>query len=221
MNILLTSSGLSSPALMSCAENMIAGRRPQSAHIIVTASSQLEEKDSARLAMAQLNGMGIPKVEFFDFQRQSISDLENSQLLYVNGGNTFKLMQEMERQHTHRFMHTFLRRGGLYMGVSAGSCVMGRAIDHLSKVGMDEDGVGYGSRQALGFIPHRILPHDNPEYGQKMDALKHADALCLADNSAVLWNSITNLPEAVYGNVRGLAAPSGPRPSTSATPLRP
>ncbi len=57
--------------------------------------------------------------------------------IYIDGGNTFKLMSHVRYTHTFELLHRFLHNGGVINGDSAGAIVLG---SHLETAHMGDDG---------------------------------------------------------------------------------
>lgn len=152
--------------------------------IITTAARLKEENEWAQVAARQLQDLGLPAPTFFDYERQKISDLPQDGLIYVNGGNTFRLMQGLATQHHRPWFDTFFANNGLYIGVSAGSAIMGSRIDHLSIIGMDPDEHNWRDKPSLGYYSGEILPHAGPEWSPPMQTLGRSKTLYITDKEA-------------------------------------
>jgi dipeptidase E len=89
------------------------------------------------------------------------TELQDFDVLLVGGGNTFKLLHEMQTYGFIEPTRQFVRRGGTYYGGSAGAVV---ACDDISIAdGHDPNEIGLTDLRALGLINGlAILPHYLP-----------------------------------------------------------
>lgn len=197
MNLLLTSTGFSNRQVYAWAEREIGKRKAQSAAVIVSAHRERAERRFTKLTHAQLGAMGVTRPFFFDFDTDPITMLADVPVIYVCGGNTFQLMALMYKHNMKDVLDKFFDRGGLYIGESAGSCVMGSAIHHLAAVRMDPDTVRFGNKPALNYVPKLILPHANGIWGDVADQQGWQNLMKIRDNAAVVWNTFEGRAKAV------------------------
>lgn len=89
------------------------------------------------------------------------TELDGFDLLFVGGGNTFKLLQEVRRSGFIEPVRDFVQRGGAYYGGSAGAIL---ACDDISTAqGLDPNDVGLTDLRSLGLVRNlAILPHYEP-----------------------------------------------------------
>ena len=60
--------------------------------------------------------------------------LRNCDCIYITGGNTFFLMQELRRTGTDRLIVEQVEEGKLYIGESAGAMVFAPNIEYAKKM---------------------------------------------------------------------------------------
>lgn len=79
--------------------------------------------------------------------------LKKFDAIYIDGGNTFQLMDKIRETHTFELLHRFLHNGGVINGDSAGAIVLGSHIEtaHFGRHG-DENEAGVISYQGLNLI---------------------------------------------------------------------
>ncbi|MEK6901418.1 MAG: Type 1 glutamine amidotransferase-like domain-containing protein, partial [Nanoarchaeota archaeon] len=74
-----------------------------------------------------LYSCGIKHIEDLDLKDKTRDDLErilaDKDIVFVNGGNTFYLLYWTRKSGFDKVLLSFLKRGGLYVGVSAGSYI--------------------------------------------------------------------------------------------------
>jgi len=70
------------------------------------------------------NIKGIEVSEFKD-----ITNIDEYRAIYVAGGNTNYLVNEMRKYNFKEYLDDYLKNGGIYLGVSAGSIALSRTFD--------------------------------------------------------------------------------------------
>lgn len=55
--------------------------------------------------------------------------LKNFDAVYIDGGNTFTLMEEIRNTHFYELIHRFLHHGGVVNGDSAGAIILGSHLE--------------------------------------------------------------------------------------------
>ena len=86
--------------------------------------------------------MGFTKIDFVDLEIESDKDFSPYGVIYVCGGNTFKLLK-FARQANFKFsIENLLKRNGVYVGVSAGSIIVGPSINIANEVEPDPNTIG-------------------------------------------------------------------------------
>lgn len=110
-----------------------------------------------------LNGMGI-KVSDLDIAEASEQEiggkLDEADFIFVSGGNTFYLLEEMRRSGAGRMIVEQINAGKPYIGASAGSVILSHDITYISP--MDSSDVAPsldGDFAALGVTDFSVLPH--------------------------------------------------------------
>lgn len=163
-NIILTSSGFSNPVIMDWAEEFFGGNLgDKKAAIITTASEDKEKNAFAVLAFSQLKGMGFGDVIFFDLEKQDPQELLDFEVVYVNGGNTYYLLYWTKKSGFDIVIKEFLQKGGLYIGVSAGSLIAGVSIEVLNYTKGDPNTIGLKDFSAMKLTQKVIEPHYTQE----------------------------------------------------------
>jgi dipeptidase E len=79
--------------------------------------------------------------------------------LFVSGGNTFYLLQEMKKKNVEKMITRFINDGKTYIGSSAGSVILSKNIDYIGK--MDDKTIAKEliNTDSIGVIDFNILPH--------------------------------------------------------------
>lgn len=189
-NIFLTSSGFSNPAIMDRVEEFFGGNLgDKKVAILTTASEDKEKNEFAVLAFSQLKGMGFGDVIFFDLEKQDPQELLDFEVVYVNGGNTYYLLHWTKKSGFDIVIKEFLQKGGLYIGVSAGSIIAGPSIEVLNYTKGDPNTIGLKDFSAMKLIQKAIEPHYTQEGEEAILAYEKAsgiEAVRLADGMALV-----------------------------------
>lgn len=167
--MLLTSSGMTGSR-----EDIIAilPKPPEDIRVahIITASKPEENKSYVENDSRLMKEMGF-NVEEVDIEgknySQLLSLLSNFDIIYVQGGNTFYLLDKMRRCNFKKVMKKLFRKGIIYIGISAGSIVAGKNIEP-AKWGGDENIVHMSDLNfaGLNFVPFNIFVHYTSEFAE-------------------------------------------------------
>ena len=180
----LVSSGFSSPAILGKVRATAGDRGYAKAHIITTAHPKKERAPWNGITKQQLEDMGLT-VSFVDFDAgESIDD--DADLLYVCGGNTFRLLHGIRTAAApiRDQIASLCDRGGLYVGSSAGAVIVGPDITSAGEIHPDKNHDGITDLTGLRFIPRHVIPHYTPAMDAAVAAfrVRHgipADAMLL------------------------------------------
>lgn len=131
---------------------------------IPTASRVERRGFLARMSRWALRGMGL-RVDAVDVSTAPYEAMrrafERNDLVFVVGGNTFYLLQELRKSGTDELLREAVRAGKLYIGESAGAIVAApdiaysRAMDRPDRAPDLHDTVG------LGLVDFYPVPHTN------------------------------------------------------------
>ena len=101
--------------------------------------------------------------------------IEACDCIFVEGGNTFFLLQELKRSGADQFIKAHIEKNKMYIGASAGSIVLSKNIEyakHMDDVSCAPD--LEGDYTALGIVDFSIVPHY-----QNMPFKKSADRIII------------------------------------------
>ena len=161
--IFLTSTGLSNQNVYNKFKEIFDLRNFKKAVIITTAALGKENNQYSQSALSQLESIGFDKVVFYDFENDGQKDLSIYDVIYVCGGNTFKLMKFAKDLNFDKEI-TSLKRGGAYIGVSAGSLIIGPSIKIAGEINPDTNEVGLTDFNGFNIIDIITFPHYTPEF---------------------------------------------------------
>jgi dipeptidase E len=87
--------------------------------------------------------------------------LEKADVFFIEGGNTFHLMNWIEKSGLKELLPELLKTR-IYVGVSAGSMVVCKSLDLSMSKKLYYEGMGkYEKDEGLGFVDFLIRPHFN------------------------------------------------------------
>lgn len=123
--------------------------------------------------------------------------LTKNDYIYVTGGNTFFLMQELKRSGADKILVEEVNAGKLYIGESAGAIVTSANIEYI--IGMDsvKKAPDLENYEALGLVDFYTVPHyinppfkkiaqkiiDNYSSRLNLVPISNKDAILVEDNT--------------------------------------
>jgi dipeptidase E len=106
-------------------------------------------------------GLVIDELEVSSASRDEMTDkISSADYVFVEGGNTFFLLQELRRTGADRLIIEHINSGKLYIGASAGSVVASGNIEYLKY--MDDPAAApdlNGDFSGLSVVDFSIVPH--------------------------------------------------------------
>jgi dipeptidase E len=165
--LLLTSSGMqgSKEEIMAILQKPVEDTRI--AHIITASKNELDTSYVQREKTALVEaGFNVADVDIGGKNsNQLLRILGDADIVYVQGGNTFYLLKQMQRCNFKKVMKKLFKKGVIYIGVSAGSIVAGKNIETAGWYG-DQNLAGLKDLRGLNFAPFSIFPHYKPEHAE-------------------------------------------------------
>lgn len=105
-------------------------------------------------------GMIVENVEVSTAPWRSISKtLDESDIVFVSGGNTFFLLQEMRKTKADAAILELIKGGKPYIGSSAGSIVLAPDIRYIERMDSPKKAPELKDSAGLGAIDFYPLPH--------------------------------------------------------------
>lgn len=152
-------------------------------------------------AVAEMESLGF-KVTVVDLRLYGDAQtlqrvLQNHDLIWVLGGNTFVLRYQMRRSGFEDIITDLLEGGIVYGGDSAGALAAGLSIAGIESAD-DPEFAEEVIENGLCLVPFVILPHvDNPEFADvvpKVKSLRQSkkDVIELTDSQAVIFDDHTH-----------------------------
>lgn len=96
-----------------------------------------------------------------------VSALTKNDIIFVGGGNTFYLLQELRRSGADKIVAQEVNKGKLYIGESAGAVIACPDIGYCSGMDSPEKAPDLTDYTGLGLVDFYIVPHiGNEEMGE-------------------------------------------------------
>ena len=90
--------------------------------------------DNDKNAFIEL-GIMVEELNISDKNQQQIAEtLSKNDFIYISGGNTFYLLQELRKSKSDKLIAEHIENGKIYIGSSAGSIVLAPNIEYAEKV---------------------------------------------------------------------------------------
>jgi len=119
-------------------------------------------------------------VTVVDLKGQTHEDLEaklaGKDVVYVAGGNTFYLLEQVRASGFDRILPRLLAEGTLYVGASAGAAILGPSIAPYAK--FDDPGAApsLSSQEGLQIVNYVVIPHySNEKFRPTFDEVMKAE----------------------------------------------
>lgn len=132
-------------------------------------------------------------VEDIDIEGKTENELKKSlsdkTVIYVQGGNTFYLLKCINESGFGNIVKVFLNRGGLYIGISAGSYVACPTIEQATWKHQDREHFELTDLTGLNLVPFLVSAHFQESYRPLIEAGANESKLptvALYDTQAVL-----------------------------------
>ncbi|WP_347047753.1 Type 1 glutamine amidotransferase-like domain-containing protein [Bacteroides fragilis] len=107
-------------------------------------------------------GMIVEEVEITQFSNEEISSiLHKCDYIYITGGNTFFLLQELKRKGVDKIISEQVKSGKLYIGESAGAIIASPDTEYMKNVNFDpiEKAPELEDYSSLGLVDFYTIPH--------------------------------------------------------------
>lgn len=105
-------------------------------------------------------GLIVDELEITKAGNKEISKkLQNNDYIYITGGNTFFLLQELKRTGTDKLLIEQINSGKIYIGESAGSMIVSPNIDYAKDMDNCKKAPDLKDNSALSIVKFYPLPH--------------------------------------------------------------
>lgn len=193
MKLFLTSAGFVSETTESFLK--LLNKKPEETRLcfITTASHPEENKQYVEKDRERLEELGFKFTEM-DLKEENENSLRDKlkyfDVVLVEGGNTFYLLKYVKESGFDKVIKSFLNRGGIYVGISAGTYIAGPDISPTQwKHAEDKNIVGLKDLRGMGLVDFSIFSHYKPEHEPIIKENKHKipySVVALTDSQAIL-----------------------------------
>ncbi|GAE85775.1 Type 1 glutamine amidotransferase-like domain-containing protein [Bacteroides reticulotermitis] len=105
-------------------------------------------------------GLIVDELELTTASTEEIAQkLKANDYIYVTGGNTFFLLQELKRTGADKILIEQINNGKLYIGESAGSIIMASQIEYVKDMDDCSEAKDLEDFSALNIVDFYPLPH--------------------------------------------------------------
>lgn len=186
-SILLTSTGLSVEHIKNNFFKIVNEPSASNVSIICNACKDGKENKYAKLAQEQFLNLGFRNVNLCNVLTDNLEDIFDSQVLYICGGNTFKLMAELYQANAISPIYSFSsQEGNIIIGVSAGAIILGECLETT----FDENIVELTNLEGLKLVPFSLIVHfDNSREEKYQQLSQHRRIKTLTNTQAILLDS--------------------------------
>ena len=137
----------------------LAGKR--AAHICTAAKGELFGflADFRKSAIG-ITGLDVCRLDVSASSYHKIKKvLSDSDYIYVSGGNTFFLLQELKRTGADKILLEEINKGKFYIGESAGAVIAARDIGYIKEMDNPGKKIALKNFKGLGITDFYTLPH--------------------------------------------------------------
>lgn len=107
-------------------------------------------------------GLIVDELEISTASAEEIErKLRNNDYIYVTGGNTFFLLQELKRTGADKIIESEINLGKVYIGESAGAMIISENIEYVKDMDNEEKAPNLEEYSGLGVIDFYPIPHHN------------------------------------------------------------
>lgn len=166
--MLLSSAGLTTSTLVKALQQLVVLPldQMQLAYITTAAMAEGGDKNWVIDDLKQVQSIGCKSIDLIDIALEPAlwrQRLESADILYVGGGQTLYLVHWF-RQSGLALDFQKLLESKVYVGVSAGSMILGPVINSALLKALYAEDMSYSDTTGLGVIDFTILPHLHSHY---------------------------------------------------------
>ncbi len=114
----------------------------------------------------EISIIDIPNIEMVrTFEELAEKDLNNYSLIYIGGGNTYKLLNGIKTTNTYNKLKDYIENDGIVYGSSAGAVIFGKDINIIEV--MDNNNIGIKDTSGFNYLNDISLFVHYPNYKSK------------------------------------------------------
>lgn len=152
--------------------------------------------NSGKKALQKL-GLIIDELDISTASNDEInSKLRNNDFIYITGGNTFFLLQELKKTGADKIIIDEINKGKLYIGESAGAIVTSANVEYAKKMDDVKKAPNLTEFSGLNVVDFYVIPHYTnfpfektvekiiEDYSSKLNLspISNKDAILVVDN---------------------------------------
>ncbi len=202
MKLLLTSAGITNPSIAKSLFDLV-GKAPADIKLaFIPTAANIEEGNKVEWLFRQyddLRKIGIEWIDMIDFADNDVnwrSRMDACDVLYLTGGNTFYLLNQIRQQGFDEYLTEALYTK-VYVGGSASTITMTPTIEVAAIPPGDPNLPGLTDLTGLGYADFEVEPHCDEarfgtveayakEHGKKMYAIDDQTAIQLIDDEVTV-----------------------------------
>ena len=157
--ILLTSAGLTTENLKNAFLDLVKDLKEVKIAILATKYNGSAVNMFSTQIKKSFEDMGFSGVEILDLEENIENRLGIFNVFYICGGNTFEILKFAKQNNLGSEIEKLFERNGVYVGVSAGSIIVGLNINIANEVEPDPNNINLQDLSGLGIVSEIVCPH--------------------------------------------------------------
>lgn len=147
----------------------LVGKKPSKIKVFVVSTAKKRDKDWkwVKLTVSELEKIGLVKenISIFSLDRKvRKEELKDTDVIYVCGGNAFVYLDKIRKTGLDKIIKELVKKGKVYFGVSAGSCIPCPTIEMAVWKHSDRNTVNLKNLKALNLVPFLVTAHYEKKY---------------------------------------------------------
>ena len=182
-NIILTSNGFSEQGPRSKGIDEVFNKIANGKKVMILANATLGGSNENQREPIKYNfaKVGARQVDIIYITKDNVKDILEYEVIYVMGGDPRYLLDLIATTKVKEILKKFLETGGIYIGESAGSMILGNNLKWVWKIKKGTKpryDIEPKSYEGLGFTNYNIFPHWNATKEDiKKKALEHKEII--------------------------------------------
>lgn len=186
-NIVLTSCGFRDDDFKNIFYNIISKDELKNKKVLYITTAVDGEKDDNKDWVIKeyktILDLGIDESNITEYKIGNNINIDDFDIIYMMGGNTIYLLDMVRKYNFGDVIKSFINKGKIYIGSSAGSQILGTTIE-LNSI-YEDNFVNMTDFTALGIVNGEVVPHAN----KKDDLIKNSngeDLILLYDGDGII-----------------------------------
>lgn len=163
MKLLLTSAGITNNSIKLALSDLVSKKLEEcTVSFIPTAANVEEDIKWMEEDIENLRKIGVKEIIMTDIEKlpkeKWLSIIKKSDIIWLEGGNTYHLLYWVRKSGLQKELENLLK-SRVYVGVSAGSIIVGPDIKINRDIFPEEEGYRLDNLSGLKYVPFAITPH--------------------------------------------------------------